>query len=258
MIFRTFRFKSCLFIPLFVLSVLYSCTPLKKQIYLSKGNFNEEVNNNNITNTYKLQKGDMLYVKVQTMDEKTYKLFNSEWINSSARNELSTYLESYTISDSGNIDLPIIGKINVSGLTIVGAQEKIQKNLSTYLLDAKVVLKLVNFKITVLGEVIRPGTYKVYDNNINVLEAISMAGDMTVFGNRENILVLRKGLGNKHEYLDITDVNIVNSEYFQLIPNDVVYVQPTVAKTLGFKEFPFSILFSSITTLIVLINFLSK
>lgn len=258
MIFRTRRCKSCLFGLLLSLSVLYSCTPLKKQVYLSKGNFKEEINNSNITTSYKLQKGDMLYVKVQTLDEKTYKLFNSEWIGNSSRNELSVFLEGYTLNDSGSIELPIVGNNLVEGLTLAEAQEKIQKSLSVYLLDAKVVLKLVNFKVTVLGEVVRPGTYKIFDNSINVLEAISLAGDMTVFGNRENILVLRKSQGNKHEYLDITDVNSINNEYFQLMPNDVVYVQPTIAKTLGFKEFPFAILFSSITTVIVLINFLSK
>lgn len=225
---------------------------------MNKGSFNDEVKNINITNSYKLQKGDILYVKAQTLDEKTYKLFNSEWASISSKSELSVFFESYTVSDSGSIDLPILGNVVVFGLTIDEAQKMIQKKLSTYLVDARVILKLFSFKVTVLGEVNRPGTFKVYDNNINVIEAISLAGDMTVFGNREKIMVLRKSCGNKYEYLDITDINVINSECFQLMPNDVVYVQPTVAKTLGFKEFPFTILFSSITTLLVLINFLSK
>jgi len=249
--------NSVLFFIVIALAV-FSCTPIKKQIYLGKGKITSEVSNQTITNKYQLQKGDMLYVKVQTLDEKSYKLFNSEWLTNASVNDLSVFLDSYTISDSGNIELPIVGKVEIFGLTLTEAQMKIQKSLSTYLLDVKVILKLVNFKITVLGEVLKPGTFKIYDDNINVLEAISMAGDMTVFGNRENIMVLRKNTGNKYEYLDITDINIINSEYFQLMPNDVVYVQPTVAKSLGFKEFPFTIMFSAITTLLVLINFLSK
>jgi len=238
---------------------------MKKQIYLGVGTNSAKASTATALDVYKLQPGDMLYIKVQTLDDKTYRLFNSEWVNTQGASEISLFVDSYTLSDSGYIVMPLTGKVLLQGLTIQEAQNNIQKSINAFLLSANVIVKLINYKITILGEVNKSGTYKIYDNSINVLEAIGIAGDMTVFGNRQNVMVLRKSQGNKLAYLDITDINVINSEFFQLKPNDVVYVQPTVAKTLGFKEFPFSILFTSITTVftgittvVVLINYLKK
>jgi len=250
--------KANIILLLLLLSVLFSCTPRKKLIYFNTGTSNNTENKKSILNNYKLRAGDMLYVKVQTMDDKTYKLFNSEWVGTGAKSEYSVFMDAYSISDSGYIYIPIIGKIFLSGLTIEESQKFIQQNIDNYLLDAIVNIKLVNFKITILGEISKPGTYKINDNSINILEAISMAGDMTVWGDRKHIMVLRKDEKNTLEYLDITNINIVDSDYFYLKPDDVIYIQPNFAKTLGFKEFPFSILFSSITTIIVLLRFFDQ
>jgi len=246
------------FVFILITFLLFSCTPRKKQIYFNFGNISSQEHAETIMRSYKLQKGDLLYIKVLTLDEKTFKLFNSEWNNSATRSELSQFLESYSISDAGYIELPIIGKINALNNTIEELQTNIQKQIDNFLMDALVVVKLSNFKITVMGEVVRPGTFKINDNSVNILEAISMAGDLGVYGNRENIKIIRRSEGDKIGTIDITNINAINSEFFYLKPYDLIYVEPTVAKSLGFKEFPFSILFSSITTVIVLINFLNK
>ncbi|MDD3876196.1 MAG: polysaccharide export protein [Bacteroidales bacterium] len=255
-----FNFRQILFciLIIFFSIALSSCTPRKKLLYLQGLESSQENNIPNVLSKYKLRQGDMLYVKVQTMDDKTFKLFNSDWQNGNSTSELSLFVESYIVDESGSIELPIAGKINVAGLNLIEAQNQIQDSIEGYLVDASVVVKLINYKVTVLGEVTRPGTFKVYDTHINLLEALSMAGDLTVFGNRENIKVLRKSDNNKIEVLDITKANVINSDFFYLMPYDVVYVEPLKAKSLGFKEFPFTILFSSITTVIVLINFFTK
>jgi len=255
--------RACLL--LLVISVLFSCTPIKKVNYLNTGTNSANKSTGVSLGEYILEPGDMLYIKVQSLDDKTYKLFNSDWSATNTQTDLNLYIDSYTLSDSGYIVMPVAGKILLKGLTLQNAQKEIQKNINSYLKDANVIVKLSNYKITILGEVNRPGTYKIYDNNITLLEAIGLAGDMTVFGNRLNVMVLRKSQDNKIAYLDVTDINVINSEFFQLKPNDVIYIQPTVAKTLGFKEFPFSVLFASlttiftgITTVLVLINYLKK
>ena len=255
--------KYCLI--LLIISLCVSCTPRKELIYLNTGTNSSKASPVTTLGEYKLQQGDMLNIKVQTLDDKTYRLFNSEWMNAQGYTDMSLFIDSYTLSDSGFIKLPLTGKVLLKGLTIQEAQNEIQKNISLYLKDANVLIKLINYKITILGDVNKPGTFKIYDNSINVLEAIGLAGDMTVFGNRKNVMVLRKSQDNKFAYLDLTDINVINSEFFQLKPNDVIYIQPTYAKVLGFKEFPFSILFTSITTLftgvttaLVLINYLKK
>jgi len=236
--------------------VFSSCTPRKKLIYLKAGTNSGKTTTESALSGYKLQAGDMLYIKVLSLDDKTYRLFNSDWKNTQIQNDIGLFIDSYTVSDSGFVKMPIAGNVLLKGLTLQEAQKEIQKSVDPFLLEAIVTIKLINFKITVLGEVNRPGTYKIYDNNVDVLEALSLAGDLTAFGNREKIMVLRKSQDNKVEYLDITNINVINTEFFKLKPNDVIYIEPTVAKSLGFKEFPFAILFSGITTLLVLINFL--
>ena len=243
---------------IFVLIAMFSCTPRKDLIYFNKGISDLKDERKNILNDYKLRSGDLLYVKVQTMDEKTYRLFNFEWVGGAAKNEYSVFIDSYSISDSGCIQIPIIGEVYLKDLTLDESQKKLQQCIDAYLLDAIVNIKLINFKITILGEVNKPGTYKIHDNSITVLEALSIAGDMTVWGNRKNIMILRKSENSVFEYLDITNVNVINSDFFYLKPDDVIYIQPNFSKTLGFKEFPFSILFSSITTIIVLLRFFEQ
>lgn len=254
-----FMFKTGhIILILLLFSLLFSCTPRKKQIYMSKGAAGAGSSNEKNILNYKLTTGDLLFVRIQTLDEKTYKLFNSMWMNSAAISESSLFIESYTVSDSGQIEIPLLGRVNVIGLTVEEARTLIQNNIDNYLLDAVVNLKLINFKVTVLGEVNKPGTFKILDNRVNLLEVLSLAGDMTVFGNRERVMVLRKSENNKTAYLDLTDINVINSEFFYLMPNDVIYIEPTVSKTFGFREFPWAIIFSGVTTVIVLINFLNK
>ena len=134
---------------------------------------------------------------------------------------------SYLIDQEGNIDFPILGKIQLAGLTRIEAENKLKELISKYVKDPGVNLRVINFKVSVLGEVTRPGIQRVAGERITIFEALSAAGDLTIYGKRENITLIREKNGEKNVIdLDITDPAIVNSEYYYLAHNDVLYIKP--------------------------------
>jgi polysaccharide export outer membrane protein len=172
--------------------------------------------------------------------------------------DLSAYLNSFDVDDSGFVNLPLMGKILVKDLGISECQKAIQEKVNLYLKNALVIVKLLNFNITVLGEVTKPGTYKVYNNQVTILEALGLAGDLTMYGNRKQILLIRQNNPENTITIDLTDKKLLNSDYFYLQPNDVLYIKPNRSKLFGTNPFPFATVLSSITTLILVLNYLSK
>ena len=117
--------------------------------------------------------------------------------------------------------------MEVQGLTTIELAEKIRKSILEYVKDPIINVRILNFQISVLGEVNNPGTFSIDDDHINLSKAIAMAGDLTLFGKRDNILILGEEEGVKtYAYLDLTDANVVNSPYYNLRQNDVIYVEP--------------------------------
>jgi polysaccharide export outer membrane protein len=187
---------------------------------------------NNYPGNYRLQPRDILSIKVKTLDAESSEYFNAEPGNAfNMFNPASIYLSGYSLDDNGNITLPEVGLVKVGGLTVLESQKKIQEALSTYLNKATVLVKLVSFRITVLGEVRNPGQYFVYNDQATLLEGLGMAGDLTDFGNRENITLIRQNgskLGGVR--INLRDSDILSSKFYYLQPNDVVYVQPLRVK----------------------------
>ena len=208
---------------------------------------------------YKLKSGDNLYVKVQSLDEKTYKFFNYDDASryaSSSYNEASIYLTSYTVNDSGFIQFPFVGKVYVKDQTVEQIKESLQNIIDQYLIETTVVVKLVNYKITILGEVKNPGTYMVYQDKINMFEALSKAGDLTVFSNKNKVVLVRQTEKGAHLHrLTLTQQDFLESPYFYLLPNDIIYVEPLRGKQFAFADFPYTLLFSSITTTLLILNY---
>lgn len=246
----------------FVLSILLSgsCTPHRKMVYFQdKQMIGDTVPYD--TAEYNIKPGDILHVHISTMEEESYYIFNNEGFSHSSsqnsyRNEISIYVEGYTVSKYGYITMPVLGDVYVEGYTIEDATKIIQDKIDRYLKDATVIVKIVNFNITVVGEVRRPGNYYVYNNQLTVIDALGLAGDMTTFGKREINIIRHTPEGAKFATIDLTDRQAFSSEFFYLHSNDIVYVEPTFAKRLGFAEFPFSVLFSAISTTILLISFI--
>ena len=141
-----------------------------------------------------IQTRDIMYVKIYSLNEDMSNLINQtigSYQQNLFQNETSLFINGYAVSDSGNIEIPVLGKIKVAGKTMDEAIESIRQRADQYLKDATVIVKLISFKISVIGEVNRPGTYNNFNSQLTVLEAISMAGDITDYGNRKEVLVLR-------------------------------------------------------------------
>jgi len=207
---------------------------------------------------YHLGVGDNLYIKVQSLDQKSNEFFNQDSKSRTSNyNDASIYLESYSVDNKGNIFFPFIGPIHVLGLTLDQAKVEIENVMDKYLKETTIVVKLVNFNITFVGEVRRPGEYKIYQDKINIFEAISLAGDITDYGNRNEVKLMRMtDDGMALHIIDLTKEDILESPYFYLKPNDIVYIEPLKGKQFAFATFPYALLFSTITTLIVLLTFI--
>jgi polysaccharide biosynthesis/export protein len=226
-------FHCCFLLAL--LPLLSNCISNRKLVYFPDTQFDTEAITpieNNYPGNYRLQPRDIISVKVKTLDLESSEYFNIETGRGFNNfNPASIYLSGYSLDDKGNINLPEAGFVNVSGLTIVEAQNKIQESLSTYLNKATILVKLVSFRITVLGEVRNPGQYFIYNDQVTLLEGLGMAGDLTEFGNRENVTLIRQN-GDKLGGLRINlrDADLLSSKFYYLQPNDVLYVQPLKVK----------------------------
>jgi polysaccharide biosynthesis/export protein len=243
-----------------LLLLLISCTPNRKLRYIQdKQSFGDELNLHR--DQYKLKQGDILHIRTLSADPGTYDIFNLDenrqiYTRNNDVGDQMMYLYGYTIGLNGEIELPVIGKVSIAGLTMEEAHSILQERVAEYIVDATVAVKIVNFSVTVLGEVMQPGTFYIYDHDFTVFDAIGLAGDLTDYGNRKVHIVRRTDDGLKFARLDLTDRGLVSSELYLMQPNDLVYVEPMVSKRFGFAQFPFGVFFSAISTTLLLINFL--
>jgi polysaccharide export outer membrane protein len=138
-------------------------------------------------------------------------------------------------------------------------RDAIAERLAEYLRELVVVVKLVNFNITLLGEVNIPGTYKIYQTDINIFEAVSLGKDLTDFANRNKIAVIRQNKsGSSVHYVDLTSKDILGSDFYYLKPNDIIYIQPVKGKQFTFANFPYGIVFGFISTTILLLSYIQN
>lgn len=258
----TYRFSYSLFLLFFIaIAFLSSCVTQKQVKYLQKAQENDtsSVFLNKRMADYKLQTNDNLYIKIYSvMDEKSYSFFNkqSTMYSSDYYNDASIYLNSYSVDDSGYISFPMVGKLFVRDLTVEQAKTLIQSMVNEFLKEANVSVKLVNFKVTVVGEVKNPREFTVYQEKVNIFEIISQAGDLTDFADRSKIAVIRQTpTGSRVVYLDLNSQKILTSEFYYLKPNDIIYVAPLGLKRWGFETFPWMLVFTGITTALLLLNY---
>lgn len=257
------KITGILLLTLGILFTLNSCTSHKQLVYLEdltdatpEGYFPKN------RPEYRIQTRDILYIKVYSLNEEMSNLINQTigtYQQNLFQNETSLFINGYTVSDSGYVEIPVLGIIHVEDLTVSEAIQAIRNRANQYLKDATVIVKLISFKFSVIGEVYRPGTYNNYNSQLTVLEAISMAGDITEYGNRKKILVLRPTENGTATFrLDLTKSNILKSDGFFLLPNDIVYVEPIKSKSFRINTPTFSLILTSISTLILVLNFVNK
>lgn len=252
----------------FVLGLVFSsCVPQKKILYLQNPEMQGDSSVNYVNNRvfdYTVQPGDNLYVRVVSSDEKTAKLFNlsgyssySSTTNSSGNAHI--YLNGFTVSDQGYIDFPLAGKIDVKGMTLEQVQSRLQDVINVYLKETIVFVKLGVFNLTVLGEVVRPGQYQIYQSDINIFQAISLAGNLTDFAKKDHVKIIRQTQnGSQIIEVNLLEADVLSSPLYYLKPNDIIVVDPMPMKQFGFTSFPYSTVISITTLALTLINFFTK
>ncbi len=199
-----------------------------------------------------IRTGDELYIKVTSADE-TQTSFNQGG-NETVRDPS---VISYTVEGDGDIKLPYINRVRLTGLSLLEASDKIEEELSQYLLHPSVFIRFVNNKVTILGEVNRPGVYMFNYKNINILQAIGYANDISTFGNREKVLVVRnEGDYRSKHVLDLTSDALLTSKFYMVKSNDIIYVEPLRSKMWGLDTFPYDLLLSIASLTIVIFTFM--
>jgi polysaccharide export outer membrane protein len=234
----------CLLLGLFL--TVTSCLSAKKVVYFQTDL--ESANSVRMPEPYTpvINSGDVLSIQVNSLNAEASTFFNpyasmalanirsAQPTNSSGLPEISGYL----VAPSGEIELPLIGQVNAKGLTITQIRNEIREALKPYLKEPTVNVRNLNFRISVLGEVTRPSLFTVPNDQITLIEALSLAGDATIYGRRDNILVVREENGQKtFSRLDITKRNFFHSPYYYLHPNDIVYVEPGRARVSNADQF---------------------
>jgi polysaccharide export outer membrane protein len=232
-------------------TTLVSCVSTRDVSYLQGAYSAQPTAVANQPAEYLITPNDVLYIKVQSAQPELTKAFNLH------ENELvfnqsdpgSLYVNGYVVDNTGNILVPTVGKVPVKGLTISAAQELVQKSIATYVRNATVVLRLVSFRVTVLGEVKSPGRFTIFNDRATVLEALGLAGDLTPLGNRRNVKLIRQTKeGSQVMLLDLTRPELLSSPYYYLLPNDALYVEPVKALTQRGNSVNLGLLFSGLGT----------
>ncbi|HEY4627871.1 MAG TPA: polysaccharide biosynthesis/export family protein [Flavobacterium sp.] len=226
---------------LLCISVLFSsCIPTQDLIYLQKkDNSSDEMSISAVeSKPYRLQTNDVLSITIKAIDPKLVAIFSTTNQGEAGKSETGLYFDGFTVDDHGNIRMPVLGEINVIGFTLDEIRIRIEKQLLAEYFNKEanifVTVKLAGFRYTINGEIGSTGTKTLFQEHVNVMEAIANAGDITITGDRKAVTIIRKSpTGVIMHDIDLTDINVMNSPYFYLQPNDYIYIKPLKQKTWG-------------------------
>lgn len=239
------------FITMVFLTV--SCVPIKQLYYFNDLNELQEPGVNPRTQKL-IMPFDRLYIKVISIDPQTSQIFNA---NEEMRSGSNNGILGYLVDEAGNVNFPFVGNINVASLTTAKASEKIQKALSDYVSNnPSVTVKYIDNQVTVMGEVKQQGVYPFIQDKLNIYEALGLGGGITQYGDRKKIILIRN-VGTKimHYRLDLSDSKIAGKDYYYILPNDVIVVEPLKAISSSYQNITYTTILSSITTLIAVLLF---
>lgn len=245
-----------------VSSSLTSCVSQKKILYfqnetmLNDSTFTSIEYENERHFDYKVQPGDILYIRIASLDERFSAYFNAASGSSSGNiNSSSMYLNGYIIDAEGYIELPIIGKVYAKDEIVADLQNKIQLSMNEYLKETVVYVKLGVFNLTILGEVNNPGQYQVSQPDINIFQAIALAGNATDYANKSKIKIVHQTpKGSQIVRININDADVLSSPHYYLKPNDIIYVEPLKLKQYGFTSLPYGTIFSAISLIVTCVT----
>jgi len=234
---------------------LTSCVTNKKLTYLQYEGTANAIVKPPAPKEYTIMPYDNLFIRVVTPDPQWSAMFNTLPVASYSITvtEQSADIISYPVDGEGYIQLPYAGKIKVGGKTLEMISDEVGKVLKGYVADAAVTVKMVNNYVSLIGEVQRPGRYPIYKDRMNIFQALAMAGDLNEFSNRQKIQIIRQTAeGTMVREFSLTDRSIMDSEFYYVMPNDVIYAKPMKGRFFHMDAFPFSVLLSTLTTFILL------
>jgi polysaccharide biosynthesis/export protein len=231
---------------------LTGCVTQKDIEYLQKGDQSPTSFREAEVLDYRLKPNDELYIHINSLDDPNSNVFSATSNQqSSGMMSLSPYsasLIAFGIDKEGYLQLPLVGNVYVKDKTLAEVRLMLTDSMSHILSQPMVSVKLVNRYVSVLGEVKSPGHYPFSQDKISIYDAIGMAGDMTIYSNRKEITLTRNENGkNNLVILDLTNPQILGSEYFYIRPNDMIYVKPLKKRVWGMPDFPFAIILSTLS-----------
>ncbi|WP_405292411.1 polysaccharide biosynthesis/export family protein [Algibacter sp. Ld11] len=224
------KFNQVLIIAIITLFLLNSCASSKDIQYFQ--NVEDGVLKDS-TSAFgaKIQSGDLLFINVSAINAEAalpFNLYETPMLQTAVSGAKPI---PYLVDDDGNINFPVLGKLKIAGLTTKQLIKKLEVDLVEYITKPTINIRFANFRVSVLGEVAKPGSYQVLNERISVMEAISLAGDLTIYGQRDNILLVRIENGEKtFTTLDLTNKDLFNSPYYNLKQNDIIYISPNKTK----------------------------
>ena len=229
---------------LFAGVMLTSCVSRKQLIYLQSNDDGATRMMKAVpTPEYRLQANDIISIKIKALKPELVAIFNISESTTNAnsaqnRGEEANYFEGFSVDDRGNIRIPIIGELNVMGMTLEEVRIKVEKELLENYFNKEanifVIVKMAGLRFTINGEINAPGTKTMFQEKVNILEAIANMGDITITGDRKNVTVIRQyPYGTEMHDIDLTDIKVMESPYYYLQPNDYIYIKPLPQKTWG-------------------------
>lgn len=251
-------FKYLLFFSIPVLVSLKSCAPTTSAAYLSKNNsetFTEDPDEQffieyDFPDT--IHVNDELFITVTTSSDEPNSFSQPTGAGSGTVDLLS-----YLVDEEGYIKLPYIKRMKIAGMSINQATDTLETELSQYLYIPSVSIRIINHRFSVLGEVNSPGLYTFNQKSINIYQAIATANDITQFGNRKKVLIVRQN-GNRivKKYVNLLDENIITSQWYIVHPDDIIFVEPLGRKAFGMETVPYDLFFSLFSSTIVALTFM--
>ena len=258
-------YRFCAFAVLFM---LVSCIPNKDLLYLqNKNDSNQDAAITPVVlKPYRAQVNDVLSIRIKALDQKLVEMFNPSTAIAQVNTTDALYFDGFSVNDHGEIRVPVLGIVNVIGLTLEEIRLKIEKQLLEEYFntaaDIFVTVKLAGMRYTVNGEIVNPGTKVLFQDKVTILEAIANCGDITITGNRKDVMVVRQyPHGTEMHTIDLTSSEALKSPYYYIQPNDFIYIKPLKQKswgtgTTGLQSF--TAIFSAFTLLLTTFLLLKK
>lgn len=244
-------------------TLLSSCISIDNLTYLQRDEAQANIGVDSLMvppkrQPYRVQPFDNLLINLNSYEGNTSGFINQKEVNANGNQNINDgymYVSGYSVNDTGYIQLPVIGSMKVAGLTIEEIKERIDQKLTSQVKLPESRVRLANFRVTILGEVNKPGAVYVYDSQLTLPDALGLAGDLTFFANAKEVKIVRETpRGLKTGYVDLTNPNFLASEYYEIYPDDMIYVTPTKARAFNENVKVFSLIISGLSVSALIAN----